>query len=104
MRAVLVLVALSGAAAADPRGSASAELRMHVGDSEQDEVAHYGLFPSLVLGGTFAVTEDIDVEAAFAAAKVTATWENIGGLANGYLGARHRRGSLTFGAGVTLPL
>ena len=83
----LILVAISGTAVAGPapfpRASASADLRLHVGDSEQDEVAHYGLFPSLVLGGTFRLHEVVQLEAAVAAAKVTATWENIGGLAAG---------------------
>ncbi|MBL9015145.1 MAG: hypothetical protein JNL83_13260 [Myxococcales bacterium] len=121
MLRALALVALSGTALAEPqplpRASASVDLRLHVGDSEQDEVPHYGLYPSLVLGGTFRLHEVLQLEASVAAAKVTATWENIGGLANGYLGARllldpppdffPEGGYMyrwTIAAGVTLPL
>jgi len=121
MLRALALVAISGTAAAEPRpfprASTTVDLRLHVGDSEQDEVPHYGLFPSLVLGGTYRLAEVVQLEAAVAAAKVTATWENIGGFANGYLGARllldpppdffaepNYMYRWTISAGVTLPL
>lgn len=121
MRLAVVLLATSGTALAEPlplpRASATLDLRLHVGDSEQDEVAHYGLFPSVVLGGTFRLFQTLQVEAAIAAAKITATWENIGGLANGYLGARllldppptffpegNYQNRWTITAGVTVPL
>ena len=121
MRPALVLLAISGTAFAEPRplprASATMDLRLHVGDTEQDEVAHYGLYPSVVLGGTFRLAQILRLEAAIAAAKVSATWENIGGLANGYLGARllldpppsffpegGYQNRWTIAAGVTLPL
>ncbi|MBA3464823.1 MAG: hypothetical protein H0T46_33120 [Deltaproteobacteria bacterium] len=109
MRAsALALLAAAGTAAAEPRGGASAELRMHVGDTEQDEVVHPGLFPSLVLGGGYRLTDDIEVAAAFAAAKISATWENIGGLANGFVEGKWATTvgdvRLVIGAGVAFPL
>lgn len=101
--AALALLAASGTAAAEPRGSANVELRMHVGDTEKDEVVHPGLFPSIVLGGRFGVTDIIEVEAMLAAATISAQWENIGGVATAYLGGRVRLGAVTLAAGVVAP-
>jgi hypothetical protein len=106
--AALAVLAAASNAAAEPRGSATAELRIHPGDTEQDEVAHYGLFPSLVLGGGYRITDDIEVAASIAVAKISATWENIGGLANGFVEGRWRSsfGAVDFvvGAGLAFPL
>lgn len=101
---LLLVVGPAGVARADSRGAAFADLCLHVGDTEQGEVAHYGLFPSIVLGGRFGIDARFEIEAAVAAAKTSAVWENIGGVATGYLGGRVRLGKLTLGAGATLPI
>src|SRR5688572_10273722 len=94
MRATLViaLTLAASSAAAEPgqHGSAGFELRLHRGDTEQDEVAHYGFYPSIVVDGSVQVGGGIEIAAAVAAAKVSAVWENIGGVANGMLSARTR--------------
>lgn len=94
MRAVVViaLTLTASSAAAEPgqHGSAGFELRLHRGDTEQDEVAHYGFYPSIVVDGSVQVGGGIEIAAAVAAAKVSAVWENIGGVANGMLSARTR--------------
>jgi hypothetical protein len=112
MRAVLVialmLVASSAAAGPGEHGSAGFELRLHRGDTEQDEVAHDGLYPSIVVDGSARVGGGIEIAAAVAAAKVSAVWENIGGVANGMLSARARLTRAAWlaelEAGVAFPL
>ncbi len=112
MRAVLVSAALvlcSTAAAADPaRGSVFVDLRLHVGDTQQDEVAHYGLSPSIIFGGSFVLGRGFEIAASLAAAKLSASWENIGGLANGLIEIRRTvRGPswrTMVSAGIAFPL
>lgn len=112
MRVVLVLVlavlGMSRIVDASPRATAAVELRLHRGDTAQDEVPHYGLSPSIVLGGGFSITPDLEIVASLAAAKVSAVWENIGGIASGFLGARtriHRAGwRAAIALGVAFPL
>lgn len=106
----LAIALASTTAAADPgdHGSAGMELRLHRGDTAQDEVAHYGLYPSVVAGGSVTVRPRLEIVGAFAAAKVSAVWENIGGVANGMLGARTRfalpAGRIAATVGVAFPL
>lgn len=97
-------VAAAPDAADEPAAELWLELRAHLGDSEQDEVVHPGLFPSLVLGAAARVAPRWHVEVALSYAKVTAQWENIGGPGVAYLGARHRRGAAILAAGATAPL
>lgn len=107
--AIMVTLAASSAAA-EPgeHGSAGFELRLHRGDTEQDEVAHYGYYPSIVVDGSARVGGGIEVAAAVAAARVSAVWENIGGVANGMLSARMRLARPAWiaelEAGVAFPL
>ncbi|CAN5852329.1 hypothetical protein BH11MYX3_BH11MYX3_04350 [soil metagenome] len=112
MRAVVVpavLALCTTAAAADPvRGSVFVDLRLHVGDTEQDEVAHYGLSPSIILGGSIVLGRGFEIAASLAAAKLSASWENIGGLANGLLElqrtVRGRSWRAMVSAGLAFPL
>ena len=107
---VIVLTLAASSAAAEPgeRGSAGFELRLHRGDTEQDEVAHYGYYPSIVVDGSARVGGGIEIAAAVAAAKVSAVWENIGGVANAMLSARTRLARPAWiaelEAGVAFPL
>ena len=86
MRATLViaLTLAASSAAAEPgqHGSAGFELRLHRGDTEQDEVAHYGFYPSIVVDGSVQVGGGIEIAAAVAAAKVSAVWENCDPLSD----------------------
>lgn len=108
------LVAATDAAAEEPapaaarRGSFEIELRMHNGESSQDEVPEKSLYPSVVVAGSVAIRDDLEVVAQIAGARTSAEWENIGGLASGLIGARTRiardgmRGHI--GGGITIPL
>ncbi len=108
----LTLAVAPSAAHADPgdHGSAGAELRLHRADTQQDEVPHHGLYPSIIVSGSATVLPRLEIVAAVAAARVSAVWENIGGVANGMLGARTRldvpalRGRVVATAGVAFPL
>jgi hypothetical protein len=110
--AIAVLQLSAQRADAEPppgrRGDAYLELRLHPGDTGQDEVVHPGLFPSVVLGGSVAVRRDLDLGIAIAATKVSAEWENIGGLASGALEVRKRLRRPGWNAvvtgGLTFPL
>ena len=90
--AVIALTLAASSAAAEPgeHGSAGFELRLHRGDTEQDEVEHVGFYPSIVVDGSAQVGGGIEIAAAVAAARTSAVWENIGGVANGMLSARTR--------------
>jgi hypothetical protein len=80
------------------------DLRVSPADAERDEVAHYGLYPSLILGQRLYVGRGFSAEAAVSAAKVTAVWENIGGVGTAYLGGRQDFAAGWLAAGITLPL
>ena len=87
---------------------ATSELSLKLGETKQDEVAHRGLFASLILGGHYEALPWLDVALDLAATKASADWEEVSGLSTAALSA-HAKGTRSgwrwrAGLGVTLPL
>lgn len=116
-RRVLALLVAIGTASAGQAGAeevergrweAMVDLTVHVGEKAQDDPPPLGVFPSLIVGGRWYVGPRLDVSARVAGSAAVATWENISGLANGFVGVGYRGASdgwpYRLGLGVTVPL
>jgi hypothetical protein len=87
------------------RHSTWVDLRVWYADTgEGDDEAHYGLFPSIILGQRLYVGRGFSAEAAVSAVSRTARWENIGGMGTAYFGARKDYAHGWLAAGTTVPL
>jgi hypothetical protein len=87
---------------------ATSDVSLKIGETENDEVSHPGVFASLILGGRYEALPWLDVAIDLAATKASADWEDVSGLSTAAL-STHVHGARDgwrwrVGAGITLPL
>jgi hypothetical protein len=87
---------------------ATTEVSLKIGETQQDEVSHPGVFASLVLGGRYEALPWLDIAVDLSATKASADWEDVSGLSTAAASA-HAHGTSAglrwrVGLGITLPL